>query len=345
MRSNPINSHDADARCRADDDLDLVQRRTRSGLHRHEQASGAASAAPAHADLARLMPVFERLVDETAAQVIACPAKPDPTFAGFEELLAATRSATTLEGTLLERGIKAICKCRDELVVVPLDAPLPVLLEAKAFLKRNDWAKASALRLASEVHTKEYYRPDLLLVDAIQHRALILDIKRSVTSHKPNVLADLRTRMMAAALVARDWLERECDAPAVERVEIAIIDGSGEPADHERAIFSMSDLDALLGIEGAGEAIVALRRLYGQRIRDILLPRCRKIAGVSAEDTDASNDASPARRSVRPDNAVDEDASADGHVPSARADIRDLAMPLSCDRRVSVGIASVGGRA
>jgi len=107
-----------------------------------------------------------------------------------------------MEGGLLERGIKAICQCRDELVVVPLDAPLPVLPEAKAFLKRNDWSKAAALRLASEVHTREFYRPDLLVVDAIRHRALILDIKRSVTSHKPNVLADLRTRMMAAALVA-----------------------------------------------------------------------------------------------------------------------------------------------
>lgn len=341
MRSNPITSHDADARHRAGDGLDLVQRRTRSGSNGYEQAS----ASPALADLARLMPVFERLVDETAAQVIACPAKPDPTFAGFEELLAATRSATTLEGTLLERGIKAICQCRDELVVVPLDAPLPVLAEARAFLKRNDWAKASALRLASEVHTREYYRPDLLLVDASQHRALILDIKRSITSHKPNVLADLRTRMMAAALVARDWLERECDAPAVERVEIAIIDGSGEPADHGKAIFAMTDLDALLGIEGAGEAIVALRSLYGQRIRDILLPRCRKIADVWDKDSEASPGSIPTRRSARPDDAADEEHFADGPDPAARADNRDCAMPMSCDRRVSVGIASLGGRA
>jgi hypothetical protein len=133
--------------------------------------------------------------------------------------------------------------------------------EARAFLRRNDWGKASALRLASEVHTREFYRPDLLVVDARDHRALILDIKRSVASHKPKALTELRSRMMAAALVTRDWLERECDAPAVERVEIAIIDGSGDPADNENAIFAIADLDRLLGIEGAGEASGALRSL------------------------------------------------------------------------------------
>jgi hypothetical protein len=243
-------------------------------------------AASARVDLTRLMPIFARLVEETVAQVRACPAKPDPTFEGFEELLAPIRSATTLEGTLLERGIAAVSHCRDDLVVVPLESPLPVLPEARAFLRRNDWGKASALRLASEVHTREFYRPDLLVVDARDHRALILDIKRSIASHKPKALTELRSRMMAAALVARDWLERECDAPAVERVEIAIIDGSGDPAEHEKAIFAIADLDRLLGIEGAGEAIGALRQLYAGRIREILLPRCRRIAGVAFGSSD-----------------------------------------------------------
>ena len=255
---------------------------------------------PAGADLARLMPVFERLVEETVTQVRACPAKPDPTFEGFEELLAPIRSATTLEGALLERGIAAVCQTREDLVVVALENPLPVLAEARAFLRRNDWAKASALRLASEVHTREFYRPDLLVVDGREHRALILDIKRSIASHKPKVLSELRSRMMAVALVARDWLERECDAPAVERVEIAIIDGSGDPADHEKAVFAIADLDRLLGIEGAGAAIGALRRLYAGRIREVLLPRCRRIVGVAAGSTRHSQEASAGATDAAP---------------------------------------------
>ena len=298
---------------------------------------GGPAADAARVDLARLMPVFERLVDETVAQVLACPAKPDPTFSGFEELLAPIRSATTLEGMLLERGIEAICQCHDDLTIIPLENPLPVIPEARAFLRRNDWAKASALRLGADVHTREFYRPDLLVVDANSRRALILDIKRSVTSHKPKVLTELRTRMMAAALVARDWLERECDAPAVERVEIAIIDGSGEPSDHSRAIFSIADLDQLIGIEGAGEAICMLRRLYASRIRDILLPLCRRIAiAGAAGHLEADAEAL----------ALDDTGAIHDHeIKAGSATGRLQAIGLSRHRHVSVGIASIGGRA
>lgn len=312
-----------------------------------------ASPVSGHADLDRLLPVFHRLVDDTVSQVLACPAKPDPAFEGFEELLAPIRSATTLEGNLLERGIKAICGCRTDLTVVPLEAPLPVLPEAKAFLRRNDWSKAAALRLGSEVHTREFYRPDLLVVDAHQHRALILDIKRSVLSHKPKVLLELRTRMMAAALVARDWLERECDAPAVERVEIAIVDGSGEPADHARAVFSLADLDRLLGIERAHEAIIVLRRLYGARIREILLERCKAVVRSMAAEPDGrvgeASEIEPVAAPRKGLGTVDSDGDAswvEDEKPETDTAKRPHAASLFAkDRRVSVGIASVGGRA
>lgn len=323
----------------------------RAGSGHDGRRSDAASPGSGHADRDRLLPLFHRLVEDTVSQVLACPAKPDPAFEGFEELLAPIRSATTLEGNLLERGIKAICECRNDLTVLQLETPLPVLQEAKAFLKRNDWGKASALRLASEVHTKEFYRPDLLVVDASQHRALILDIKRSILSHKPKVLLELRTRMMAAALVTRDWLERECDAPPVERVEIAIVDGSGEPADHGKAIFALADLDPLLGIEGAHNAIVMLRRLYGARIREIMLDRCqavvRSMAEVPDEGAAEASEMDPPSGRGKGLGAVDKD----GHewdveegVETGSAEMLRTS-PFARDRRVSVGIASVGGRA
>lgn len=342
----------------------------RSDLHDDGRAArsaspvtaGASAGSPYHADLDALIPVFERLVGETVAQVASCPAKPDPTFAGFEELLAATRSATTLEGTLLERGIEAVCRCRHDLTVVPLEHPLPVISSAREFLKRNDWTRASALRLDSEVHTREYYRPDLMLVDASSHRALILDIKRSVTSHKPKVLSELRTRMMAAALVARDWLERECDAPPVERVEIAIIDGSGEPADHGKAIFAIADLDGLLGVDGAGEAIGELRRLYAARIRDLLLPRCREIADMSGGEADQLVEATSRSRGARANDEFDhndeygrdaefhQEAGESGLAtdraasPNSRSG-KDCATSLRHHRHITVGFATLGGQA
>jgi hypothetical protein len=229
------------------------------------------------ADVDTLMPAFARLVDDTLAQVEACPPKPDTTFDGYEGLLAAVRSATTLEGMLLERGIALVAALNPDLVLVPLERPLPVHEAAKAVFRRNDWSKASGLRLDSEVVAREFYKPDLLIVDGTLQLALILDVKRSVASYKPRTLAELRSRMMASALVVRDVLERDHDAPPVARADIAIIDGAGDCRDEARGIFALDDLDWMLRIEGAAAAITRLRELYGRKVRAVLDERCRAI--------------------------------------------------------------------
>ncbi|MGQ3281418.1 MAG: hypothetical protein ACT6WE_33485, partial [Shinella sp.] len=169
---------------------------SRSRSHRGRTAAGAdrrshtASGQDAPDDstasvaLAELLPAFAKLVDDTIAQVLACPAKPDPTFEGFGDLLAVIRSATTLEGALLEKGIALVAACHPDLDRIHLDRPLPVHDAAKAIFRRNDWARASSLRLDSQTITREFYRPDLLLIDGARQLGLMLDIKRSVASLK-----------------------------------------------------------------------------------------------------------------------------------------------------------------
>lgn len=237
-----------------------------------------------HVDLDALRSDFARLVDETITQVETCTVRPDPTFEGFGDLVTAIRSATTLEGTLLERGIARVAACNPDLVQISLTRPLPVHDAAKAVCQRNDWQRASGLRLDSEVAARETYRPDLLLVDRSDRRALILDVKRAVASCKPRDLADLRSRMMAAALVTRDRLERDHDAPPVDRVEIAIIDGSGESRDATKGIFALVDLDWMLRLDGAAEAMLGLRGLYATRIRELLARRCRALVGDAIDE-------------------------------------------------------------
>lgn len=224
-----------------------------------------------------LVPAFAQLVDETLAQVEACPPKADATFDGYEELLAAVRSATTLEGMLLEKGIALVAALNPDLVPVALERPLPVHEAAKAVFRRNDWSKASGLRLDSEVATREFYKPDLLIVDGTRQLVLILDVKRSVASYKPRTLSELRSRMMASALVVRDVLERDYDAPPVSRADIAIIDGASDCRDEARGIFALADLDWMLRLEGAAAAITRLRELYGRKVRAVLDERCRAI--------------------------------------------------------------------
>ena len=245
------------------------------------------------------MPRFEQIVAEIVAQVKACPAKPDVTFDGYERLLVAIRSATTLEGTLLEKGIALIVSANSDLTLVQLERPLPVHETAKAVFRRNDWAKASGLRLDSEVATREFYRPDLLIVDGFRQLALVIDVKRSVASYSQRILNDLRSRMMASALVVRDVLERDHDVPPVARADIAIIDGAGDSRDEAKAIFTLTDLDWMLRIDGAADAIIHLRDLYGLAIRQLLDERCKAVMLTrpslqSHENTDNRFDAEEA---------------------------------------------------
>lgn len=269
--------------------------------HRSHAASGQdapGDSAPSVA-LAELLPAFAQLVDDTIAQVLACPAKPDPTFEGFGDLLAVIRSATTLEGALLEKGIALVAGCHPDLDRIHLDRPLPVHDAAKAIFRRNDWARASSLRLDSQTITREFYRPDLLLIDGARQLGLMLDIKRSVASLKPRALVDLRARMMASALVTRDMLEREYDAPPIARVEIAIIDCSGERRDEARGILTLADLDWLLGIEGAAAALAHLRRIYGSEVRRLLDERCWAIVGPQRLIADSDAVRAPSDRLSR----------------------------------------------
>ena len=288
--------------------------------HRSHAASGQdapGDSAPSVA-LGELLPAFAQLVDDTIAQVLACPAKPDPTFDGFGDLLAVIRSATTLEGALLEKGIALVAGCHPNLDCIHLDRPLPVHDAAKAIFRRNDWARASSLRLDSQTVTREFYRPDLLLIDGARQLGLMLDIKRSVGSLKPRALVDLRARMMASALVTRDMLEREYDAPPIARVEIAIIDCSGERRDEARGILTLADLDWLLGIEGAAAALAHLRRIYGSEVRRLLEERCRAIVGPQRLIAAGGGVRAPSDRRRRGEEA-DDDAFGAG-CKSTRAD-------------------------
>ncbi|MDV6225289.1 hypothetical protein R2G56_03230 [Nitratireductor aquimarinus] len=229
--------------------------------------------------LEELISDFERIVADTIAQVEACPAKHDPTFEGYQELLAAVRSATSLEGALLKRAIALVVGKNPKLSLLHLERPLPVHQAAKVLFLRDDWARASMIRCDAEVITREYYRPDLLVVDRAQQHALLLDIKRTVSSYSPSAIVTLRSRMMASALVVREVLERKYEVPSVSRASIAIIDATGDSRSEAEGILGFGDLGWLLRIDGAGRAITHLRELYGAKIRAILQKHCETIMG------------------------------------------------------------------
>lgn len=310
-------------------------------------------------DINGLLPTFEQLVADAVAQVEACPAKPDATFAGYESLLAAIRSATTLEGLLLEKSVALVAETNPDLTIVTLDRSLPVHETAKALFRRNDWSKAALLRLDSEVASREFYKPDLLIVSASRQLALVIDVKRSVASYKQRTLNELRSRMMAGALVVRDVLERDHDAPPVARADIAIIDGASECRNEKKGIFALADLDWLLRIEGAADAVGRLRSLYGLKVRALLDARCEAIVapllaerrgrwherrgGSAATERTAAGVDGPAADASGVEGDVPEDELEDVEAEDAASDAPTPDTASKPHRaRIAVGIASRG---
>lgn len=238
--------------------------------------NGEAARFASAADLERLRPDLERLVTQAVDAVRACAAKPDDTFGSWGELVAAIRSTAFHEGLLLERGVARLALCNPDLIVVPMDRPMPIVPAAREILRRNN-GPLPGIRLSSEVHARETYAPDLVIVDKVRHTALILDVKRSLVSYETRRLNDLRSRMMAAAMIAGDWLSIECRTPPVGDVSVAIIDGSDEAIDHDRGVWGLSEIGDLLEIEGAAEAMAMLRHRFGEEVRSIFTERCRTV--------------------------------------------------------------------
>ena len=224
------------------------------------------------------------------------------------------------------------------LIVVPLERPLPVVPAAMEMIRKNNWQDLSSIQLSSEVHARLTYAPDMLVVDTAASTALIIDLKRGLGGHSEAKRSRLRERMMAAGLITADLLHVEGCAPPVSRVSIAIIDGSDEVSDHAKGVFRLAEVDGLIGVKGAGEAMARLRAMFAARIQAAMEEACRAVV----KPVMAPAAPSAAKAALDRD---DDDLFSDGrHVPpgsrySGGPTFVDRNDKRSAWRRVSVGFA------
>ncbi len=180
-----------------------------------------------------------------------------------ESLEAFGRSLSVEEGKLLEAVVIALARRSTDLVVLT-GMRLPVTDAAVAIIEHNDRSKVRSLSIDPESKSKRGYFPDIVLANRNTAEAFVVDVKRSVASYAlGNRLNELTTRMQAAGLALPDILWRDHDRLAVNHVSVAIIDGSKTEAESSDGIWSLSALDDLLNVTGAGRvassAIAAYR--------------------------------------------------------------------------------------
>lgn len=233
----------------------------------------------------------DRLVEEAMKAALAGETRDDVTFGEYASLFGFFRSAVMQEGRLLEMAIEqAVQRNPDLKLLTP--KPMPIVPAAQEMLKRTPADEIKGIRFPSRVHATESYKPDLFVVNRAKHSALIIDVKRSLGSYRPQEVDRLRFRMLAVAAIAPEWVA-EHQGPLLVRVETAIIDGADEISDPERGVFRLSEIDDLLECEDAADSIRQVREAFSGRVQDELARRCRAMVGNPAEPPTIPDAANP----------------------------------------------------
>ena len=188
---------------------------------------------------------------------------------GLSDVSSQLRGLPAAEGRLIERGIQIIAGLNPELIVLTENIRLPVSKAALDVVERNDPRHYASLTLDADSGGRRGYTPDMIIVNRATKIAHVVDVKRSLSSYDAVRLQELKKRMLAAALTVPDLLYQEHHRLAVEAVQVVILDAQNASRDASSGIWPVSNLDHLLGVDGAGKAIAYLRRTFQAAVEQV----------------------------------------------------------------------------
>lgn len=224
---------------------------------------------------------LDALIEKAVGAVAVSTSAPDAILGDFLGLASRIRAVSFHEGRLLEPAIAAIGQRNSDLVVLSQALKLPVTPAALEAVAHNRSGTLKGLSFDADARTRLSYTPDLVLVNQRYASAIVLDVKRSIASYlDTHRLTELKTKMLATSLILPDWLYKEHKRLTVESVGIAIVDGASAPSDHANGIWALSEIDDLLEIDGAADAMTELRRRFGTGIRALLEAETRRLVST-----------------------------------------------------------------
>lgn len=217
-------------------------------------------------DLDRMRPELDALVGQVVDATLSESLFQRALASGMNAVASMLRVVPSTEGRLLERGIGLIAKHSPDLVVLTDNLRLPVTRAAAELVEMNDAALVRSLSLDVDSGGRRSYTPDLLIVNRTTKVAHVVDVKRSLTFYDANRIADLKNRMLAAALVVPDLLYKEHRRLHVDEVRVVILNVDNQRTDIEGGIWPLAHLDHLVEIAGAGRIMAELRDLFRTRV-------------------------------------------------------------------------------
>lgn len=225
--------------------------------------------APAYstiADVETLKPSLNALIEEIVAPALSTDLLRRALSAGINEITTILRAVPVAEGRLLERGIALIANLNAGLVVLSGNLRLPVTKAATELVEMNDPKLYRSLSLDADSGGRKSYTPDLLILNQRTEVVHLVDVKRSLGSYEVSRIAELKNRMLAAALVVPDLLYKEHRRLQAKEVRVVILNAENQRTDIDGGVWPLSHLDHLLEVEGAGVVMANLRHLFQTRI-------------------------------------------------------------------------------
>ncbi|MDH0911163.1 hypothetical protein N5C66_18250 [Rhizobium pusense] len=217
-------------------------------------------------DLDAMQQQIDALVNEVVSSSLSIDRLRQALATGMNEIASALRAVPIAEGRLLERGIGLVAKGNPDLVVLTDNLRLPVTKAASELVAMNDPSLVRSLSLDADNGGRKSYTPDLLILNRATKIAHVVDVKRSLGSYEVSRIAELKQRMLAAALVVPDLLFKEHRRLHVEEVRVVILNAENQRMDIEGGVWPLNQLDHLVEITGAGRLLENLRKVFRDRV-------------------------------------------------------------------------------
>lgn len=218
------------------------------------------------ADIETLQSRLNILIDEIVASTLSTTLLRGALVTGMGEITTILRAVPVAEGRLLERGIALLASLNPDLVVLTGNLRLPVTKAATELVEMNDPALYRSLSLDADSGGRRTYTPDLLILNRRTDVAHLVDVKRSLGSYELSRIAELKNRMLAAALVVPDLLYKEHRRLQAKQVRVVILNAENQRSDINGGVWPLSHLDHLLEVAGAGDVMAELRALFQVQI-------------------------------------------------------------------------------
>lgn len=229
---------------------------------------------------------FDAMASAAVVRFTYSPDRPDVTFGRHGEVAALVRSATTLEGGLIEQGLATLLGSDPRFQLVSPVLKLPILDEAVAAVKANDFSALAKVRFDPKAYAASSYTPDLIVVDRANQIAHMLELKRSSGSFGTGYLTRLEKKMQAATLVLPHVLFYQ-NYPVITDVNMVIVDC--DDTDPREQVVGLRDLDEVLQCPGVSQALRYLRSCFGQqvqaRVDECLSPQTGTVGAADKKPT------------------------------------------------------------